>query len=263
MSDGTGGLKDVDYVFSKAIYLPDNGYGTETGEKIPISKIHITDQQVVEWYDADNALLGRQKWGIEDGHPSPFKIRCMYSSSSKEELKILSREELLDSTSKGVRMYMKDYSFNYEGLNETLGGFVDGNQNAKQGLVKKRLVDGYPVAADGTSLKPWFEDGVQVNRLFLLYLYDRRKNRTNTSPAPGEGAEKSGETEEQTEAAGREEIPESEESEAAGTGETPEDGKPEAAGTEETPKDAVSEDMDSTEPEGPGGPEDRPEKEQS
>ena len=39
MSDGTGGLKDVDYVFSKAIYLPDNGYGTETGEKIPISKI--------------------------------------------------------------------------------------------------------------------------------------------------------------------------------------------------------------------------------
>ena len=172
MSDGTGGLKDVDYVFSKAIYLPDNGYGTETGEKIPISKIHITDQQVVEWYDADNALLGSQKWGIEDGHPSPFKIRCMYSSSSKEELKILSREELLDSTSKGVRMYMKDYSFNYEGLNETLGGIVDGNQNAKQGLVKKRLVDGYPVAADGTSLKPWFEDGVQVNRLFLKKKYD-------------------------------------------------------------------------------------------
>ncbi len=172
MSDGTGGLKDVDYVFSKAIYLPDNGYGTETGEKIPISKIHITDQQVVEWYDADNALLGRQKWGIEDGHPSPFKIRCMYSSSSKEELKILSREKLLDSTSKGVRMYMKDYSFNYKGLNETLGGIVDGNQNAKQGLVKKRLVDGYPVAADGTSLKPWFEDGVQVNRLFLKEKYD-------------------------------------------------------------------------------------------
>ena len=67
---------------------------------------------------------------------------------------------------------MKDYSFNYKGLNETLGGIVDGNQNAKQDLVKKRLVDGYPVAADGTSLKPWFEDGVQVNRLFLKEKYD-------------------------------------------------------------------------------------------
>ncbi len=116
-----------------------------------------------------------------------------------------------------------------------------------------------------TSYLLWVIVGLTITGLFifLLYLYDRRRNRTNTSPAPGEGAEKSGETEEQTEAAGREEIPESEESEAAGTGETPEDGKPEAAGTEETSKDAVSEDMDSTEPEGPGGPEDRPEKEQS
>ena len=116
-----------------------------------------------------------------------------------------------------------------------------------------------------TSYLLWVIVGLTITGLFifLLYLYDRRRNRTNTSPAPGEGAEKSGETEEQTEAAGREEIPESEEPEAAGTGETPEDGKPEAAGTEETSKDAVSEDMDSTEPEGPGGPEDRPEKEQS
>ena len=69
--------------------------------------------------------------------------------------------------------------------------------------------------------------------------------------------------EEQTEDAGGEAIPEGKELDPEETEEGSEDGKPEAAGTEETSKDAVSEDMDSTEPEGPGGPEDRPEKEQS
>lgn len=102
-----------------------------------------------------------------------------------------------------------------------------------------------------TSYLLWVIVGLTVTGLFifLLYLYDRRKNRPDTSPAPGEGVGESGETEEQAEADGREEISES--------------GESEAAGTEETSKDAVSEDMDSTEPEGPGGPEDRPEKEQS
>ena len=76
-----------------------------------------------------------------------------------------------------------------------------------------------------TSYLLWVIVGLTVTGLFifLLYLYDRRRNRPDTSHASGEDAEESDEMEEQTEDAGGEAIPEGKELDPEETEEGSED----------------------------------------
>ena len=81
----------------------------------------------------------------------------------------------VDSTALGVNMKMFDWS---DAQNSTqtkrLGGLY-GDGTTKENLVRRLLVNGYPVTANGTPMSAtgtWFGGGTPANHLFLKSVYD-------------------------------------------------------------------------------------------
>ena len=69
----------------------------------------------------------------------------------------------IDSASKGVKLFMKNYKYNAGDIHAVLGGgYKEGSTS--RGLVKQQLgEDGFPVATGNQSLKRWFDDSVDGN----------------------------------------------------------------------------------------------------
>lgn len=93
-------------------------------------------------------------------------------SMSDQEAEPLTTVETVDHEAAGIVMKMTNYSQGGESF-YGLGGEY-GNGTIKPGLVKNVLVDGYPVAKNGSqrSLKNAFANGTNVNHLFIKETYD-------------------------------------------------------------------------------------------
>ena len=93
---------------------------------------------------------GSRDW--ENNGSTVVAVNLFYSKDSIKEV------PSIDSASKGVRLFMKDYPFDSYLMNELLG---KGQDDAKQGLVRPVLTNGFPVVSQMASL---FLDGSKMEK---------------------------------------------------------------------------------------------------
>lgn len=77
----------------------------------------------------------------------------------------------VDHTSKGITMRMIDYSSPANNISIG-GGYNKESGEVTQGLLNRKLSNGYPVTTGGASLASLFNGGTTVNHLFLQSTYD-------------------------------------------------------------------------------------------
>ena len=151
------------YTFVKAVLSEDLLHGTL--DTVPsITKVYL-----------DNSSIKYLKEGQECETSQDLSIHLVYSDGVSE----LIEANTIDSTSKGVDLYIKNYPFDKE-LLSFLGGNY-GGEKVTQGLVDSKLgEDGFPVTSANApgknkSLAGWFDGATQANQLFLESEYNNDK----------------------------------------------------------------------------------------
>lgn len=150
-------LNDSDYQPDVSGYTPlEVRKGEATGSKIT----HIRRYDSAFWTRNGNSGNGNE-WSA-----NTYNLYYIY-----EKVDELTTVETVDSTSAGITMRMTNYEKAADGLDGNIGGGY-GDGNVKQGLLNKVLTNGYPRTKGGTSLAKLFNDGTEVNHLFLQSTYD-------------------------------------------------------------------------------------------
>ncbi len=153
--DNDATLKEIytiDYGNKTYTFVEARVFGENKQTPLPavIAEIRKGDG-VVEW-----RRKGSDNW--ENNGSSVVTFEVFYSDASIKEV------PSLDSASEGVRLFMQDYDFDDNLMNNILGSV---GTDATQDLVQPVLTDGFPVVSkDSVSLKPWFGNGKEVNGLF-------------------------------------------------------------------------------------------------
>ncbi len=178
ISNGTINLPlDDDYTFNvediaqdeklKHLFTVREGEEEYTYVKAEIAGIDSPPSAAIAEIRKGNGVMEWRRTGSRDWENNGSTVVAVNLFYSKDSIKEVPS---IDSASKGVRLFMKDYPFDSYLMNELLG---KGQDDAKQGLVRPVLTNGFPVVSqNGESLSRWFEDGKEVNGLFRKDKFD-------------------------------------------------------------------------------------------